>query len=58
MLNETGSKSDQEKEISMIVSSVRDEDELYEKTGIDLVQFNNSVIKSKLNQDPDFIKIV
>jgi hypothetical protein len=58
MLNETGSKSDQEKEISMIVSSARDEDELYEKTGIDLVQFNNSVIKSKLNQDPDFIKIV
>jgi len=42
----------------MLVQTAKDEDALYEKTGVDLPQFNNSVIKSGINKDPEFIKLV
>lgn len=58
MFSETGAKSDQEKEISLIIQSAKDEDELYEKTGIEIGQFNHSIIKTQLNKDPEFIRIV
>lgn len=42
----------------MLIQTAKDEDALNDKTGVDLPQFNNSVIKSGINKDPEFLALV
>ena len=35
-----------------------DEDAIFDQTGIELSNFNVMVLKSKLNEDPEFLQIV
>ncbi len=58
MINAAPAANPQEQNIRVIVMQAEDEDAIFDQTGIELSNFNVMVLKSKLNEDPEFLQIV
>ena len=58
MINAPPAANPNEQNIRVIVMQAEDEDAIFEQTGIELANFNVMVLKSKLNEDPEFLQIV